>query len=79
MTTASPTDPHYAMLIEWSDDDQAFLVTLPEWADHVNTPTTHGATYEEAATRGREALEDLIAMAQERGQPLPTPRVHVGA
>jgi predicted RNase H-like HicB family nuclease len=72
---------HYSMLIEWSDEDQAFLVTLPEWADRVNFggPVTHGATYEEAVKNGQEALEDLIAIAQERGQPVPTPRIHVGA
>jgi predicted RNase H-like HicB family nuclease len=69
-------DLQYAMLIEWSDEDQAFLVTLPEWADHVNTPTTHGATYEEAARNGQDALRDLIEIARQRGQPLPQPRTH---
>ncbi len=38
---------HYSMLIEWSDEDQAYLVTLPEWADHVvmrsSPPWTRGA------------------------------------
>jgi antitoxin HicB len=72
------TDLHYAMLIEWSDEDQAFLVTLPEWADRVNTPTTHGATYEEAARNGQEALHDLMEIARERGQPLPQPRIYAG-
>ncbi|HEY7833438.1 MAG TPA: type II toxin-antitoxin system HicB family antitoxin [Ktedonobacterales bacterium] len=75
---ANTTDPHYTMLIEWSDEDQAFLVTLPEWANRVNTPTTHGASYEEAVRNGQEALQDLIAMAQERGESVPAPRVHVG-
>jgi hypothetical protein len=23
---------HYSMLIEWSEEDQAYLVTLSEWA-----------------------------------------------
>jgi predicted RNase H-like HicB family nuclease len=35
---------HYSMLIAWSDEDQSYLVTFPEWAGHMNTPTTHGAT-----------------------------------
>jgi hypothetical protein len=30
------------MLIEWSEKDQAYLVTLPEWADRVMMPATHG-------------------------------------
>lgn len=66
----------YSMLIEWSDEDQAYLVTFPEWADHVNTPTTHGATYEEAVKNGIEALQELVAIWMHRGYPLPTPRVH---
>lgn len=38
--------PRYSMLIEWSDEDQAYLVTLPERADSVDFggPVTHGAT-----------------------------------
>lgn len=79
MTNVNATNLHYTMLIEWSDEDQAYLVTLPEWAGRVNTPTTHGATYEEAARNGREALADLIAIAQAQGQTLPVPHVHVGA
>ena len=31
---------HYSMLIEWSEEDQAYLVTLPEWADQVLMPAT---------------------------------------
>ena len=64
------------MLIEWSDEDQSYLVTLPEWADHVNTPTIHGATYEEAVKHGQEFLHGLVAIWHERSYPLPTPRVH---
>jgi hypothetical protein len=26
---------HYSMLIEWSEEDQAYLVTLPEWTDRI--------------------------------------------
>lgn len=65
--------PRYSMLIEWSDEDQAYLVTLPEWADRVNFggPVTHGATYEAAVKNGREVLEMLVASAHESGEALP--------
>ena len=43
---------HYSMLIEWSEEDQAYLVTLPEWADRVIMPATHGSTYGEAVQHG---------------------------
>ena len=49
MTTTS----QYSIVIEWSPEDQAYLVSLPEWADRYAMPVTSGATYEEAAARGR--------------------------
>lgn len=67
---------HYSMLIEWSEEDQAYLVTLPEWAQRVYMPATHGNTYDEAVKNGREVLELLISDAQRNGEPLPAPRVH---
>ena len=69
----------YSMLIEWSDDDQAYLVTLPEWADRVMMPVTHGNTYDEAVRNGQEVLKMLVDSAQERGEVLPTPRTFAGA
>ena len=66
---------HYSLVIEWSPEDQAYVVVLPEWADHYAMPVAHGATYEEAAQRGRNALENYIRFAQEDGRPLPPPRV----
>ena len=68
----------YSMLIQWSDEDQAYLVTLPEWADRVLGPVTHGETYEEAIKNGHGALEALIASARKHQEPLPEPRVFVG-
>ena len=59
------------MVIHWSDEDGAFLVTLPEWARQVANPVTHGATYEEAVANGREVLELLVESSEERGEPLP--------
>lgn len=67
---------HYSMAIVWSDRDQAFLVTFPEWEGKVNAPATHGATYEEAAQRGHEALADLVQLWQEHGWELPAPRTY---
>lgn len=72
--------PRYSMLIRWSDDDQAYLVTLPEWSDHViGDVVTHGETYAEAARDGEEALQALIEWAQQEGFPLPEPRVYANA
>ena len=65
----------YSMLIQWSDEDEAFLVTLPEWEGRVFNPVTHGSTYEEACHNGRIALQDVVALASDQGQPLPEPRI----
>lgn len=70
--------PHYSMLIQWSDEDQTYLVTLPEWSERVLGPVSHGDTYEEAVQRGREALEALIASAHKHNEPLPHPRIVAG-
>ncbi|HEU0027508.1 MAG TPA: type II toxin-antitoxin system HicB family antitoxin [Ktedonobacterales bacterium] len=76
--TNADVAPRYSMLIQWSDEDQAFLVTLPEWMDRVLGPVTHGDTYEEAVRNGRDALDALIASARKHGEPLPLPRTVAG-
>jgi antitoxin HicB len=60
----------YSMVIQWSDEDQAYVVTLPEFGGC----RTHGATYEEAARSGMAALELLVESAREEGQSLPMPK-----
>jgi antitoxin HicB len=65
----------YSMVIEWSDEDAAFVVSLPEWGDLVHT---HGATYEEALQQGKELIEGLIATRQASSEPLPRPRIFAG-
>jgi antitoxin HicB len=46
---------------------------------YVNTPTTHGDTYEEAVRNGNEVLELLIESTVEDGDPLPQPKVYANA
>lgn len=70
--------PLYSMMIQWSDEDQAYLVILPEWSDRVigGPAVTHGASYEDAVNRGREALNALIASARKHNEPLPHPHIY---
>jgi predicted RNase H-like HicB family nuclease len=59
----------YTMIIQWSDEDELYLVHFPEFpGQHF---ITHGKTYEEAAQNGQDALEGLIAVLSDSGQPLP--------
>ena len=68
--------PHYSMLIEWSDEDRVYVVSLPEWGKYAQT---HGATYDEAVRNGQEVLRMLIDGARAEGEPLPAPRVFARA
>ena len=63
---------HYSMVIEWSAEDEVYVVSLPEWGDLVHT---HGETYEDALQKGKELIEGLVAAREQRGEPLPAPRV----
>ena len=65
---------HYCMLIQWSEEDEAFLVTLPEFANVV-MPCTHGKTYGEAARNGAEVIELLVEDYQAEKYPLPEPKL----
>ena len=69
----------YSIVIEWSDEDQTYVVILPEWADQYHMPVGDGDTYEEALASARDALETFIQLAREDGKPLPEPRTYVGA
>jgi len=47
----------YSVLIQWSEEDQLYIASMPEWGPHAHT---HGRTYEEALEMAREALEVLL-------------------
>jgi antitoxin HicB len=70
---------HYSVLIQWSDEDQAYLVILPEWADRVMMPATHGNTYTEAVKHGQEVLEMLVNNTLDDGESLPAPKTYAAA
>jgi predicted RNase H-like HicB family nuclease len=65
----------YSMVIRWSEADQLYLVSLPEFSEGVVMPCTHGATYAEAAAMGQDCLESLIDSYEVSGLPLPSPQV----
>jgi predicted RNase H-like HicB family nuclease len=65
-------DFHYSMDIVWDEDDQIFVVTVPELPGCM----THGKTYQEAVAMGIEAIEGWIQTAKEDGWTIPPPRTH---
>lgn len=66
----------YSMTIQWSDEDQTYIVSLPEWGDLLHT---HGDSYEEAVKNGQELLKGLIEAHRQHGEPLPQPQMYATA
>ena len=64
----------YSMIIQWSDEDQLFLVTIPEFVEYVVMPCTHGKTREEAIHNGEEVIEMYLEAWQAEGKSIPEPR-----
>ena len=64
---------HYSMVIEWSEEDGAYIVTVPE----LPGCRTHGATYQDAVRQGQDAIDSWIAACKASGRPIPRPRVFV--
>ncbi len=63
----------YTIVIQWSEEDQCFVVFLPEF-ENVMQPVTHGENYQEAFDNAQEVLELLVNTARSEGQILPEPK-----
>ena len=61
------------MIVQWSDEDGLFLVTIPEFSDRVVMPCTHGKTREEAICNGEEAIEMYLEAWEAEGESIPEP------
>lgn len=66
----SAMQSRYSILIQWSDDDLAYIVSLPEFGPYAHT---HGETYDEAIRNAQEVLELLMETYREMGRSLPEP------
>jgi predicted RNase H-like HicB family nuclease len=63
----------YTITLQWSEEDQCFVVFLPDFED-VMQPVTHGETYEEALQNAQEVIDLLVETTQQEGKSLPTPK-----
>ena len=62
----SEQELHYSMCIEWSDKDNVYVVSLPQWRNSAGVPITTGKTFDEAILNGRDLFE-LLSEASENG------------
>ncbi len=60
----------YSIIIQWSDKDNCFVATLPEWGNY-NIP---GDSYEQALEKAQEVLTSLIKLSVSQGKSLPKPK-----
>ncbi|NJM59208.1 MAG: type II toxin-antitoxin system HicB family antitoxin [Oscillatoriales cyanobacterium RU_3_3] len=65
----------YSLLIQWSQEDGLYLVTLPEFAKLAMQPCTYGNTYEEAIANAREAIASYLEYCLEVGLVPPSPAI----
>ena len=60
----------YEMIVWWSDEDNAFVVDVPELPGCM----AHGNTRTEAIANAEEAVAFWLKTAKEDGAPIPEPK-----
>ncbi len=60
----------YEMIIYWSNEDEAYLVEVPELPGCM----ADGATYQEALANAEIIIQEWLDTARELGRPIPEPR-----
>lgn len=60
----------YEMIIYWSDEDETFIVEVPELPGCM----ADGATYSEAVKNAELVIEEWIKTARELGREIPRPK-----
>jgi predicted RNase H-like HicB family nuclease len=60
----------YEMIIYWSDEDQSFVVEVPELPGCM----ADGPTYRKAVANAERIIDEWIQTAYELGREIPVPR-----
>ncbi len=60
----------YELIIYWSEEDQSFVVEVPELPGCM----ADGATYLEAVANAERVIQEWIETAEELGRAIPQPR-----
>jgi predicted RNase H-like HicB family nuclease len=64
------TEPRYHMNVFWSEEDDCWIADVPD----LRYCSGHGDTPEAAVANARDAVAGWLAVARERGFPIPEPR-----
>ena len=60
----------YELIIYWSDEDQAFIVEVPELPGCM----ADGVTYQEALANAEVIIQEWLETARTLGRPIPEPK-----
>jgi len=60
----------YEMIIYWSEEDQAYIVEVPE----LRGCMADGATYQEALANAAVVIQEWLKTTEEMGRAVPEPR-----
>ena len=63
-------EPRYEMIIYWSDEDDAFIVEVPE----LPGCAADGRTYRAAVANAETIIKEWIETAHELGRPVSQPK-----
>ena len=63
---------HYSMLIQWSEEDKIYIVTVPE----LPGCHTHGKSYKKAVKQGQYAIKSWIDASKAWDHIIPSPRLY---
>lgn len=64
------TKAKYELIVYWSDEDNAFIIEVPELPGCM----ADGATYQEAVANAEIIIQEWIETAKEFGRPIPKPK-----
>lgn len=64
------TTIRYELIIYWSEEEQSFIVEVPELPGCM----ADGNTYQEAVAQVEVVIQEWIETATQLGRPIPTPR-----
>ena len=60
----------YELIVYWSQEDEAFIVEVPELAGCM----ADGETYEQAVNNAQKVIKEWVETAKEIGKPIPEPK-----
>lgn len=72
MNVVTPTkrEHRYELIVYWSDEDQAFIVEVPE----LPGCAADGPTYQDAVANAEVVIDEWIETACELGHAIPVPK-----